>query len=131
MRSSIELREPFMDHRLFELALRQPAERKIKDGVHKWMLRKITADLLPCEVVEAPKRPVQTPQREWLAGPLRDWAHGCIETAFSEHLGSWFKHDSWDAWRTYCDGESTNSFFVWQWISLGLTLQNSLQRTAI
>jgi asparagine synthase (glutamine-hydrolysing) len=131
MRSSIELREPFMDHRLFELALRQPPDRKIRDGVHKWMLRKITADLLPCEVVEAPKRPVQTPQREWLAGPLRDWAHGCIETAFSEYLGSWFKKDSWNAWRTYCDGESTNSFFVWQWISLGLTLQNSLQRTAI
>ena len=28
MRSSIELREPFLDHRLFELALRQPANEK-------------------------------------------------------------------------------------------------------
>jgi asparagine synthase (glutamine-hydrolysing) len=29
MRSSTELREPFLDHRLFELALRQPPDRKI------------------------------------------------------------------------------------------------------
>src|SRR5262245_32009706 len=42
MRSSTELREPFLDHRLFELALRQPPERKIRDGVGKWMLRQMT-----------------------------------------------------------------------------------------
>src|SRR5205807_10021734 len=39
MRSSIELREPFLDHRLFELALRQPAERKLRNGTSKLMLR--------------------------------------------------------------------------------------------
>ena len=32
MRSSNELREPFLDHRLFELALGQPPERKIVGG---------------------------------------------------------------------------------------------------
>jgi asparagine synthase (glutamine-hydrolysing) len=131
MRASAELREPFMDHRLFELALRQPAERKIAGGVRKWMLRKITRDLLPCEVVEAPKRAVQTPQREWLAGPLHDWAQSCIETAFAEYSGAWFNENLMQSWQAYSDGQSTNSFYVWQWISLGLTLQNSLERTPV
>jgi asparagine synthase (glutamine-hydrolysing) len=120
-----------MDHRLFELALRQPPERKILNGVRKWMLRNITRELLPTDVVEAPKRPVQTPQREWLAGPLREWAQACIDTAFSEFRGSWFNDDVPQAWNSYCQGLETNSFYVWQWISLGLTLQNSWERTTV
>ena len=39
MRASTELREPFLDHRLVELAFRQPADRKIRDGTGKWLLR--------------------------------------------------------------------------------------------
>lgn len=131
MRSSTELREPFMDHRLFELALSQPPERKIHNGIRKWMLRRITRELLPSEVVEAPKRPVQTPQREWIAGALRDWAQGCIERAFFEYRHTWFQDGVLDVWRDFCEGKSTNSYYVWQWISLGLMLQTSLGAGAL
>ena len=88
MRASTELREPFLDHRLFELALRQSPDRKIRDGQGKWLLRQITRDLLPEGVVEAPKRPLQTPQREWLRGDLRDWANDMIHKALSAGEGS-------------------------------------------
>jgi asparagine synthase (glutamine-hydrolysing) len=129
MRSSTELREPFMDHRLFELALRQPPERKIVPGVRKWMLRDITRKLLPSEVVEAPKRPVQTPQREWLAGPLREWANGCIESALNEFGGSWFQSDVLRRnWRCWTEENNSNSFFVWQWISVGLAIENCTEK---
>jgi asparagine synthase (glutamine-hydrolysing) len=118
MRSSTELREPFLDHRLVELALRQPDERKIRDGQQKWMLRSLVGELLPKGVVEAPKRPLQTPQREWLRGPLREWATGQIERALES---GWLDADAVRReWRAYCAGEGDNSFFVWQWISLGL-----------
>jgi asparagine synthase (glutamine-hydrolysing) len=118
MRSSTELREPFLDHRLVELALRQPPERKIRDGQQKWMLRSIVAELLPKGVVEAPKRPLQTPQREWLRGPLRGWADAQIERALDS---GWLDADAVRReWQAYCAGEGDNSFFVWQWISLGL-----------
>jgi asparagine synthase (glutamine-hydrolysing) len=121
MRSSTELREPFLDHRLFELALRQSTSRKIRNGTSKWLLRKIASKRLPGRLVEAPKRPVQTPQREWLRGPLRSWANDCIETAIHSYGGSWLEPTSVRrAWKMYCDGISDNSFFVWQWIGLGM-----------
>ena len=123
MRSSTELREPFLDHRLFELALRQPVERKIAGGTHKWFLRQTAKQLLPHGVVEAPKRPLQTPQREWLRGPLRDWANSQIEMALAAHGGSWLNREAVHRhWRDYWSGRSDNSFFVWQWVSLGLTV---------
>lgn len=121
MRSSTELREPFLDHRLFELAMSQPADRKISDGTSKRLLRQITRGLLPAGVVDSPKRPLQTPQREWLRGPLREWAEDQIEGALAAYGGSWLDQDAVRAtWKTYCEGEGDNSFFVWQWISVGL-----------
>jgi asparagine synthase (glutamine-hydrolysing) len=121
MRSSTELREPFLDHRLFELALRQPPERKIVEGTNKWLLRKMTKSLLPQGIVEAPKRPLQTPQREWLRGPLKVWATEQIEGALMGEIGVWLDRDAvLAAWRNYCAGQSDNSFYVWQWIGLNL-----------
>jgi asparagine synthase (glutamine-hydrolysing) len=125
MRSSIELREPFLDHRLFELAFRQPVERKIENGTRKKMLRDIAKYLVAASVVEAPKRPVQTPQREWLRGELRGWAGQCIETALQQYGNTWLDTESVrKQWHEYCLGQGDNSFHVWQWISLGLSCQS-------
>ncbi|HWP44477.1 MAG TPA: asparagine synthase (glutamine-hydrolyzing), partial [Blastocatellia bacterium] len=126
MRSSTELREPFMDHRLFELALRQPAERKVAGGVRKWLPRQIGSELLPGKIVEAPKRPLQTPQREWLRGPLRRWAEECISEAVAsgEH---WFDGDAVErVWREFLDGASDNSFYIWQWINVALMTRTQM-----
>ena len=67
MMFSTELREPFLDYRLVEFAFSLPLDFKIKDGVTKFMLREIASEYLADDLVFAPKRPLQTPQREWLA----------------------------------------------------------------
>ncbi|MFN3647996.1 MAG: asparagine synthase (glutamine-hydrolyzing) [Armatimonadota bacterium] len=123
MRSSTELREPFLDHRLFELAFRQPAERKIADGTRKWLLRQAVRPILPQGVVEAPKRPLQTPQREWLRGPLCAWAEELIETALTGPPREWLDAQQVrKTWTAYRQGQSDNSFYVWQWLSVALCL---------
>jgi asparagine synthase (glutamine-hydrolysing) len=125
MRSSTELREPFLDHRLFELAFRQPAERKISNGTHKYLLRQITRQLLPEKISGAPKRPLQTPQREWLRGELREWAAAEINQALQSVGGVWLEKQSVQkAWAEYCEGASDNSFYVWQWINLSLAINH-------
>lgn len=124
MRSGTELREPFLDHRLFEIAFRQPAERKIAGGTRKKMLREMVKRLLPESLVEAPKRPLQTPQREWLRGELREWADDCIETACQNFAGRWLDaKEVRREWENFCRGASDNSFYVWQWISLSLLIK--------
>ncbi|CAN5348637.1 asparagine synthase (glutamine-hydrolyzing) [soil metagenome] len=120
---SRELREPFLDHRILELGLRQPPERKIRGGTGKWLPRQVAARVLPAGVREAPKRPVQTPQREWLRGPLRGWAEGRIEEVIDRFGGDWLDACAVrKAWDRYREGEGDSSFFVWQWISLAMML---------
>ena len=124
MRASRELREPFLDHRLVELAFRQPPDRKISGSTQKWMLRRVARQLLPEGVVEAPKRPLQTPQREWLRGELAGWAGDCVEAALAAHGGAWLDASAVRAaWTQYVREGGDNSFAQWQWINLGLMAQ--------
>jgi asparagine synthase (glutamine-hydrolysing) len=132
MRVSTELREPFLDHRMFELALKQPIERKICNGVNKKMLRQVAKHIVPNNLSLAPKRPVQTPQREWLRSELREWAEEHIKMACSHFSGAWFdKKSVMDVWQKYCNGESDNSFYIWQWISLNLANDISNSKTKV
>jgi asparagine synthase (glutamine-hydrolysing) len=121
MMFSRELREPFLDHRIVELGFAQPSCRKVRDGQGKWLPRQIAARLIPADVREAPKRPVQTPQREWLRGPLAGWVEECLDSALSGFGEGWLNPPATRAaWETFRRGEGDNSFPVWQWISLGL-----------
>ena len=113
MRSSTELREPFLDHRLFELALRQPPTRKISNGTHKKLLRELSEMRLPTGIVEAPKRTVQTPQREWLRGDLKEWAEDRIEAALVAYGGVWLDRAAVrHSWQTYFNGASETTVFM-------------------
>jgi asparagine synthase (glutamine-hydrolysing) len=126
MRSSCELREPFLDHRLVELGLRQPAARKLGDGVTKRFVRRVLRDRLPGTVVDAPKRPLQTPQREWLAGPLRPWVQELVSTLGRGPTEGWFEPAVVDAeLQAFFAGRCTNSYFVWQWLNTALLLDGS------
>ncbi len=127
MRVSTELREPFLDHRLVELSLRQIPERKIGDTNRKWLLRQLAGKIVPDDVVLAPKRPLQTPQREWLRGPLRNWTAEKIEQALEARGGEWLDPDTVRrAFAGFCRGESDNSFFVWQWVNLGIATEQGV-----
>ena len=127
MRASTELREPFLDHRLFELAMKQSPDRKIANGTRKWFLRQMARQLIPNTVVEAPKRPLSTPQREWLRGPLQKWANGRIEESLTAFGGEWLDRKAVRAnWQEYYSGVGDNSFFIWQRISLGLMIETSI-----
>ncbi len=121
MRSSIELREPFLDHRLFEHGFKQRSCWKIKEDKCKWLLRDVIRPLIPDQINEAPKRPLQTPQREWLKGPLKKWSSEKIEDALGAYDTSWLNADAvWKEWKCYCSENIDNSFYIWQWITMGL-----------
>ena len=124
MAASVELREPFLDYRLVELAFAQPREYKIREGQEKWMLRQIAQKYLHREIATAPKRPLQTPQREWLGDELAGFVEEQIEKIAHSPMRGWFDMDTLQQeWRRYREGERDNAFFVWQWVSVGLMAQ--------
>jgi asparagine synthase (glutamine-hydrolysing) len=111
-----ELREPFLDYRLVELAFAQKDSIKYNQGNTKWLLRQISQELLSNQVALAPKRPLQTPQREWMANELNEYV--------SEKIQEFGQLDFVDSekvqqiWQDYRNGNQDNSFYIWQWINL-------------
>jgi asparagine synthase (glutamine-hydrolysing) len=119
MAYSTELREPFLDYRLVELAFAQPLEYKIKDGIQKYVLRDIVSEYLSDSITYAPKRPLQTPQREWLANELHELVDKKIEKIEKSNYKSWFDIEELKKeWQNYVEGDNQSSFHIWQWLSL-------------
>ncbi len=74
MASAVELRVPFLDHRLVELAAALPDAWKLRGTTGKWLLRRAMAGKLPRVVLERPKRGFPVPFSPWLRGPLHAFA---------------------------------------------------------
>ncbi len=125
MAFSTELREPFLDYRLIELAFSLPEKFKIRNGTSKFLLREITKEFIPGNISTAPKRPLQTPQREWLGGELKDFANDQISGLEKGIFKEYFDHQQIEKeWRDYKNGKMENSFFIWQWINMNLLQEN-------
>ena len=121
MAASTELREPFLDYRLVEFAFAQPLDYKIKGGIQKYLLRSLVSELLSDTLRYAPKRPLQTPQREWFANDLRPWVETEIK-AISTH--KWFDKEGLEKeLNAYFAGDQDSSFHIWQWLNTALLLQ--------
>lgn len=71
MRHSLEVRVPFLDHELVELAARVPHALKIRRGRKKHILRRAVEDLLPPEVFRHRKQGFIGPMTKWLQHDLR------------------------------------------------------------
>ncbi|MGN6679335.1 MAG: asparagine synthase C-terminal domain-containing protein, partial [Streptosporangiaceae bacterium] len=58
MASGVEVRVPFLDPVVVDLAMRLPLTLKVRDGVEKWILRQAFADMLPEYIRRRPKNPM-------------------------------------------------------------------------
>lgn len=116
MMHSIELREPFLDYRLVEYAFSLPINFKKRGNQNKFLLREIAQNLFENNIANSPKRPLQTPQREWLGGQLKDWAESkIIKFSENDYVN---KRMVMKNWNDYLSGNMTNSFHIWQYINL-------------
>jgi asparagine synthase (glutamine-hydrolysing) len=78
MAASLELRPPFLDHRLVELAFRLPSRMKVRDGQTKWIVKQVAARYLPASIVQRPKVGFRVPLDSWFRAGLRDLTHDLL-----------------------------------------------------
>jgi asparagine synthase (glutamine-hydrolysing) len=74
MAASIELRVPFLDHRMIEFAAKLPMALKIRNGETKYLLKKVMEPYLPKAVIYRPKKGFPVPIRQWFQQGLAQMA---------------------------------------------------------
>jgi len=71
MAANLEVRVPFLNRQMIELAARMPPGLKLHGFKRKYALKRALEKLLPHEVVWRKKAGFSAPIRSWLRGPLR------------------------------------------------------------
>jgi len=71
MASGLEVRAPFLDHALVELAGRIPAHLKLSGWKTKHILKRALQGALPARIIHRRKQGFGVPIAAWLRGPLR------------------------------------------------------------
>jgi asparagine synthase (glutamine-hydrolysing) len=97
MARGLEVRVPFLDHRIVEFAARLSQRDRFRFLQLKRFLKAAFRALLPAELLARPKHGFEVPIGEWLRGPLRGFlrdhlaperlrAHGLMAPAFVERM---------------------------------------------
>jgi asparagine synthase (glutamine-hydrolysing) len=72
MRKALEIRVPFLDHRVVELAFQVPGSMKLRGLKRKYILLETFKDLLPPSLLHRPKQGFEVPISAWLKEDLND-----------------------------------------------------------
>jgi asparagine synthase (glutamine-hydrolysing) len=70
MAHSLEVRPPFLDHRIVEFAFRLPEALKIRGREQKIVLKDAMRGKLPDSILRRPKSGLDIPAHNWFRGPL-------------------------------------------------------------
>ena len=74
MASSLELRVPFLDHKVVEFAFRLPSRLKIRGNTPKYLLKKYMAPMLPPAIINRAKKGFPVPVNSWFRNDLAGFA---------------------------------------------------------
>jgi asparagine synthase (glutamine-hydrolysing) len=96
MAHALEVRPPFLDHRIVEFAASLPANFKIEGARQKVVLKELMKDKLPASVLTKKKTGLDVPSHEWLRGPLRGLMLNALNEGMADHPGL-FKKTAIDA----------------------------------
>ncbi len=71
MANSLEVRVPFLDHRIVDFSLQLPVDFKINKQSRKRILKDTFADLLPAEILTRSKQGFEVPLLKWFRNELK------------------------------------------------------------
>jgi asparagine synthase (glutamine-hydrolysing) len=78
MAHSLEVRSPFLDHKVVEFAASLPSHLKLNGLVHKYIVKRAMKDVLPKDILRRSKRGFAIPLDHWFRHELREMAYDLL-----------------------------------------------------
>ena len=119
MAYSMEIRSPFLDYRIIEMARNLPVKYRFSNGVKKKILKDILSEYIPKELYNQPKRGFAVPLGEWIRKELKSDILEILDDNFLNKVPNLdinkFKHQL----LLHMDKKEDNSFNIWKLYILG------------
>ena len=78
MATAVELRVPFLDHRLVQYVTTLPDNMKVRENLGKWILRQVMGTELPPAILHRKKKGFPMPAETWFRFELQDFVHDTL-----------------------------------------------------
>lgn len=123
MAHSVEVRPPFLDHRIVEFAAKLPAFLKIRGTQQKFILKELMKDKLPREILQRKKIGFDIPAHEWLRGPLHSLLIDALHYGAAE-CGELFRTDVIETYlRLHLERKANVGYHLWGLLILFLWMK--------
>ncbi len=113
MAVSLEVRSPFLDHRVVEFAWHLPDVYKLDGKVGKRVLREVLHRFVPAKMVERPKAGFAIPVGDWITGPLQFWTQDMLSEARIRKQGILDPAEVMRLWQELKAGKVANQAPIW------------------
>ena len=132
MAHSLEVRPPFLDHRIVEFAAALPERFKIAGSRQKVILKELMRGKLPSSILNRGKIGFDIPAHEWLRGPLRPLLLDTLSDGAAEHAGLFRLGGIEACLRRHLDRRANLGYHLWGLMTLFLWMRRwRIQTTAL
>ncbi|KRG16093.1 asparagine synthase [Virgibacillus soli] len=111
MAHSLELRVPFLDKEVFNVASRIPTSLKTAEGTTKYVLRQAAKGIIPDHVLDRKKLGFPVPIRHWLKDEMYEWAKEIIRNSDTDYILD--KQYVLNLLEDHCQGKMDYSRKIW------------------
>ena len=113
MAHAVEVRPPFLDHRIVEFAAKLPARLKIRGAQQKLVLSELRKDKLPASILQGKKTGFDIPAHEWLRGPLQGMLIDSLQEGLSAY-GELFNREVVEGFlKRHLDRQANAGYHLW------------------
>ena len=122
MAHSLEVRPPFLDHRIVEFAACLPDDLRIRGSRQKVILRELMRNRLPPAILSRKKVGFDVPAHEWFRGPLRPLFAEALAVA-REHADLFDCQAIEEVARAHVDRRANFGYHMWGLMTLFLWIK--------
>ena len=130
MAHSLEVRPPFLDHRIVEFAARLPEHLKVRGSELKFVLRRLLKNKLPAEILTRKKEGFDIPAHAWFRGPLRPLLLDTLTRQSVEESGLFHWEEVSDLIHRHLDRRANLGYHLWGLLTLFLWMKRWNIQTA-
>jgi asparagine synthase (glutamine-hydrolysing) len=123
MAHSLEVRPPFLDHRIVEFAAGLPLNLKIRGSKQKFLLRELMRGKLPASILQRKKTGFDIPTHDWFRGPLRALLTDTLTTSAIQRTGIFDARAIHELIHDHMDRRINVGYHLWGLLTLFLWMQ--------
>jgi asparagine synthase (glutamine-hydrolysing) len=120
MAANLEVRVPFLNQEMMELAARMPPDLKMRGLKRKYVLKRAMEKVLPREIVWRKKAGFGAPIRSWLRGPLQPMVNDLLSAETIKRRGLFRPEEVRRVIDANLSGREDNNLQVFQLLNLEL-----------